>query len=68
MIHGAYVLCLYCDGPDCPGRQGRKMPYAGRFEEITGDTYGECVRKARHGGWQIGKKRQLCPQCSGKPH
>lgn len=71
---GCYSSDLYCDSEKhTPGDPGSSSN-PGTF---TGETRGECWRKARRLGWFISKKWRmdqsicgsgfaLCPKCSGK--
>lgn len=63
---GGYTLDLYCDG-----RNHGWM--SGKHPSFHGETFSECVRKARADGWMIDKKRQgkevgyaICPECRAK--
>lgn len=65
MIAGCYILDLYCSQIKKDyveninfGHKHHEFPH-----QYTGQTRGECYRKARKDGWLISKQRQLCPTC-----
>ena len=65
-VVGGYLLHLYCDNSD-----NHTAPYGVVHSvpmEFAGPTKRHCLKQAREGGWRIGRERQLCPLCSGKPN
>ena len=61
MEAGAYVLDLYCDARPMLDH-ARHYRYMSQY---TGETRGECVKKARADGWRFTKDRQhICPECN----
>jgi hypothetical protein len=69
MIIGCYTLNLYCDTPGC--QLSLEKRYSGQpVPQYTGETYGECARKARVDGWQLSADRQVatCPACCNQRH
>lgn len=74
---GCYTLDLYCDNLEDeskhthgwyvvdPGGAGSKQfPL-----QYTGETGGECRRRARKHGWKLARSengKDLCPRCTGK--
>lgn len=61
MIVGGYSLHLYCDAAEWgdPPHTYSEFPH-----EFTGETYGECAKKARKRGWVLRRDRTaVCPKC-----
>lgn len=59
MIVSGYSADFYCDG--CNNEIWRY----GALIQLTGETWGECVRQAREYGWRVSHDRNvcLCPKC-----
>ena len=64
---GGYTLDLYCDNPKCKNHIDKKnLRYDGP-DQFTGETFSQCKRKAKKGGWVFSDDGTiLCPRCAGR--
>lgn len=60
MIVGCYTMDLYCDASDHKSVATRRGGW-----QYTGETAGECKRKAKADGWKFHRDGEVsCPECA----
>jgi hypothetical protein len=68
MIIGCYTLDVYCDNFAAHKfevtRISESTSVTGRYAQFTGETRGECLKRASRAGWEVSKNGDsLCKDC-----
>jgi hypothetical protein len=69
MIASCYTMDIYCDNEQkCKQPNVYATMYGASRATYLGESFSECAKRARNGGWVIIKKTRqaYCPYCKKK--